>query len=308
MIAIRQQVNPSRQTHAGAMQRSRLVRSHRRVVPLPTIEYVDHPLFAAEDADSSIENLRPATTDANAPEPQLRDDSDLRLHGALFERSVLSREEERYLFLRMNFSRFQACRLQRSDTRRTSQKMTALLRAATAIRNHIAVANQRLVVSIARGFADSVTPLDELVAAAQLPLLRAVELFGVSRGYCFSTYATHTIRNHCVRIRSRAVRWRQRFSSVDLEEVGHSVSGPSAEESEVTRQSLIQRLFAELVGREQIILSARFGLGHYDRPHTFLEIGRLLGLSKERARVLAHRAIEKLQQLACQQNLSWLQT
>ncbi len=308
MIAIRQQVNPSRQTHVGATPRSRHVGFHRRIVPLPTIEYVDHPLFAAADADSSIENLRPATTDSKSPEPELRDGSILRLHGALFEQSVLSREEERYLFLRMNLSRYQACRLQRSGTRRTSQKVAALLRAAMTIRNHIAVANQRLVVSIARGFADSVSPLDELVAAAQLPLLRAVELFDVSRGYCFSTYATHTIRNHCVRVRSRAVRWRQRFSSGDLEEVSHPVADLPAEESEVARQSLIQRLFAELVDREQMILSARFGLGRYDRPHTFLEIGRLLGLSKERTRVLAHRAIEKLQQLACQQNLSWLQT
>lgn len=308
MIAIRQPVNISRQTHAGATQRSRLVRTHRRVVPLPTIEYVDHPLFSAKNAESAIKSLRPTTTDSNSAEPRLRDGSDLLLHGALFERSVLSREEERALFLQMNFSRYRASRLQRSGTRRTTRKIAALLREATAIRNHIAVANQRLVVSIARGFSDSVTPLDELVAAAQLPLLRAVELFDVSRGYCFSTYATHTIRNHCVRVRSRAVRWRQRYSCGDLEEAGHPVCGPSAEESEVTRQSLIQRFFAELVDREKVILSARFGLGDYDRPHTFLEIGRLLGLSKERARVLAGRAIEKLQQLACQQNLSWLET
>jgi RNA polymerase primary sigma factor len=280
----------------------------RRVVPLPTIEYVDNPLFAAKDAQTEIDGLRPTSLDFDEPQARLRNDCNLSLHSALCDRSPLSREEERYLFLRMNFIRLRASTLQRAGTRRTTQKAALLLRDATAIRNRIAVANERLVVSIASGFADAVTPLDELVAAAQLPLLRAVELFDVSRGYCFSTYATHTIRNHCVRIRSRAQRWRQRNACGIVEEAEYPVSGPSSEQLEVARQTLTQRLFAELNDREKTILSARFGLGHYDRPHTFLEIGRLLGLSKERTRVLAHRAIGKLQQLACEQKLTWLET
>jgi len=49
-------------------------------------------------------------------------------------------------------------------------------------------------------------------------------------------------------------------------------------------------------------------MGEYERSHSFLEIGRLLGLSKERVRVLAHRAIDKLQQSATQQNLVWSET
>jgi RNA polymerase sigma factor (sigma-70 family) len=296
------------ESRTSVTRRTSADQPHRRVVPLPTIEYVDNPLFVAEDAQSEIESLRPSSLDAHEPQTRQRSVSEQSLHSALFDRSPLSREEERYLFLWMNFVRCRASALQRAGTRRTSQKVAVLLRDATAIRNRIAVANERLVVSIASGFADSTMPLDELVAAAQLPLLRAVELFDVSRGYCFSTYATHTIRNHCVRICSRAQRWRQRYSCGVLEEAEHPVGGPSAEQLEVARQSLTQRFFAELVEREKTILSARFGLGMYDRPHTFLEIGRLLGLSKERTRVLAHRAIEKLQQLACQQNLIWMQT
>ncbi|MBT4868236.1 MAG: sigma-70 family RNA polymerase sigma factor [Planctomycetaceae bacterium] len=294
------------ETRSCVTRRAGSDHTHRHVVPLPTIEYVDHPLFAAKDAQSEIDGLRPTSLDSDEPQTRVHSGTEWSLHSALFDRSPLSREEERYLFLRMNFVRYRASALQRAGTRRTSQRAAEMLRDATAIRNRISVANERLVVSIARGFADSTMPLDELVAAAQLPLLRAVELFDVSRGYCFSTYATHTIRNHCVRIRSRAVRWRQRYSCGVLEEAEHPVSGPSAEEVEVARRSLTQRLFSELVDREKTILSARFGLGCYDRPHTFLEIGRLLGLSKERTRVLAHRAIEKLQQLACQQHLTWL--
>lgn len=214
---------------------------------------------------------------------------------------------ERYLFLRMNYCRYRASQLQRRATQRALRQAASLLQEATGIRNHLVESNQRLVVSIAAGFANATTPLEDLVAAAQLPLLRAVDLFDVSRGYCFSTYATHTVRNHCRRELSKKATRDRRMSIGLPENLEPCTTRDPVEELDSTEQSLVRRFFAELVDREKIVVSARFGLGIYDRPHTFQEIGNVLGLSKERARVLTHRAIEKLKQLAVQNKLKWLE-
>lgn len=49
-----------------------------------------------------------------------------------------------------------------------------------------------------------------------------------------------------------------------------------------------------LTKREQAILYLRFGFGESNRPHTFLEISKILGLSDYTASRLCNEAIEKL--------------
>jgi RNA polymerase primary sigma factor len=64
----------------------------------------------------------------------------------------------------------------------------------SAARDHLARANLRLVVNIARSYVGKGLGLEDLIAEGNLGLLRAVEGFDPSLGTRFSTYATYWIK------------------------------------------------------------------------------------------------------------------
>jgi RNA polymerase primary sigma factor len=69
----------------------------------------------------------------------------------------------------------------------------------SAARDHLARANLRLVVNIARGYAGKGLGLQDLIAEGNLGLLRAVEGFDPSMNTRFSTYASYWIKQSIMR-------------------------------------------------------------------------------------------------------------
>ena len=121
-------------------------------------------------------------------------------HGVAFVASLvrerlLTPAEEVYLFLRMNYLKHRAEVLRRrikldepdAELVRTIQ---AALHEAADCRDRLVTANLRLVVSVATKLSYNVDLLGELVSEGLIPLIRAAELYDVSRGHRFSTYAT----------------------------------------------------------------------------------------------------------------------
>ena len=95
----------------------------------------------------------------------------------------------------------------------TAEQETSLGRRArkgcAEARERLVATNLRLVVSVAKRFANRGVPLLDLIQEGNLGLLKAVDRFDPERGYRFSTYATWWIRQAVARgisSQGRAVR------------------------------------------------------------------------------------------------------
>jgi RNA polymerase primary sigma factor/RNA polymerase sigma factor len=225
----------------------------------------------------------------------------------LWEVALLKPEEERHLFRRMNFEKYCANSLRNDLTLErpnvgVMDRIERHLADARRIRDHIIQANLRLVVSIARRFVNDFTMSGELISDGNLSLMRAVERFDYSRGFRFSTYATHTVQRDFYRLYKNGRR-RQAMEIVTDPEV---LLG-SLQASETTDQKIeddqtvawLKHLLAQSVSpREMCIVNMRYGLDSDDGGQTLREVGEKLEISKERVRQLQIRAINKVRQLA----------
>jgi RNA polymerase primary sigma factor len=187
-------------------------------------------------------------------------------------------------------------------------------------------ANLRFVVSVARRYRNRGLPLEDLVNEGNLGLLRAAERFEPERGVRFISYAVWWIRQSILRALSRAEapvvpeggrpgssrggpvdRPTRRLRIVSLDDPAGDRGGgrlrdlvaderlPSPEVG-LERRRLRDRLDARLATlpeREERVLRQYFGLDGA-APAALAEIGRTLGVSRERARQIKERALARL--------------
>ena len=79
----------------------------------------------------------------------------------------------------------------------------------TRAKGRLVEANMRLVINIAKGYHCPLVPFEDLVQEGAIGLMTACERFDPSRGFRFSTYATHWIRQAISRAidnKSRSIR------------------------------------------------------------------------------------------------------
>jgi RNA polymerase primary sigma factor len=223
-------------------------------------------------------------------------------------------------------------------------------------REELLDANVRLVASVARRYLGRGLTLEDLMQEGMIGLIRAIEKYNYRKGYRFSTYATHWIRQavsralanqgrsirlpaHVVDAIGRIARVREEL----FQKLGRLPTRPEvAEAAGITEKKLIQllknaahpvslespvgeegesrlgdfipatddssptnRVFKHLVieeleralntltPREKEVVILRFGLDEED-PHTLEETGRRLHITRERARQIEAKALEKL--------------
>ena len=222
---------------------------------------------------------------------------------SMYETPLLTREQEQHLFRKMNYLKHKASELRNGlDVRRPSLTAMALIerfaKDAAAIKNDIVQANLRLVVSIAKRYTSAPAHLFELISDGNMSLIRAVEKFDFARGFRFSTYATWAIMKNFARTIPTELRQQARFHTggeerlLGIEDIRPDSARREATQSE--RQLDVARILKHLDDREREIIQHRFGLDHNRNPMTLKEVGRVMGVTKERIRQLEARAMAKL--------------
>ena len=272
------------------------------------VEYVYSPRFDDPDEvetilgpldDPEVERRR---SEAAATRPP----SDMPAYVAeLYRVPLLTPLQEVYSFRRMNYLLHRANQLRsRLDPDRPDvsamDRIETKLGDALRIRNDIVRANLRLIVALARRLTDDTSTFDDLVAEGHLPLIRAVELFDVDKGFRFSTYATWAVRNNLHRHGPNIRKRRRRFPT------GQDVVFDAAADAggsllrdllnDADRREQTTMFLDELEPRDRVVVEARFGLGDEPRPHRFREIGERLNLSTERVRQLFLRSMDRLRE------------
>ncbi len=227
----------------------------------------------------------------------------------------------------------------------------------TQAREHLIRANLRLVVSIAKNYAERGLSLQDLIAEGNIGLMKAAEKFDPAAGCRFSTYGTWWIKQAIRRALTNTVKsvrvpgymaelltkWRAvsqelayllgRTPTVEevAQELGipqeswmllkrtietsatgtelsldvlsaakETVEDPRIEDPEesLARSDLLAKLgeLLDLIDeREATILRLRYGLGSMTgEPMTLKEIGKIVGLTRERVRQIEQEALRKL--------------
>lgn len=226
----------------------------------------------------------------------------------LCERALLTPDQERSMFQRMNYLRYRASHLLQTASAKSKvcqwdlERAEGLMRAAKWHRDNIVQANLRLVISIVKKFSNNQCSFDDLLSDGIIALMRAVEKFDYDRGFRFSTYATQVVRRNCYRMVMDRQEERLKVTNSVYEpglDVADDVRSPTMSEGRwSTMRQHLGLLLDQLDRREKFIIRARFSLGGHRRVQTLQSLADALGVSKERVRQLEKRAMDKLRILA----------
>ena len=261
---------------------------------------------------TDVNHEPPQETLHSEPPPQKSTQRRFHVVMGMFDAPLLSAKGEEFLFRKMNYLKWRAMQMRSSlSARRPSvakmDEIERCLEEAEEVRNRIARSNLRLVAAIARKFSSATMDYEDLISEGNVVLLNAVNKFDYSRGFRFSTYATHAVQRHFYRQMQKKQKQKTTEIATSAEILEETESQPDESFHNPKLYELAKRLIADfgdtLDEREHAIVLGRFGLGDDGAPQTLKTLAGELDLSKERVRQLQVRAIEKLRQHAAEQRM-----
>lgn len=275
------------------------------------VKFIDDPLYHQEGAGEAVATIvaaADAEMAAGGRPEDVRVPRDLPPYlQELYRTPLLSPARERALFLQFNYHKFRFVSARRrlepqfARTREVNH-LEGHLRRMTDVKNRIVQANLRLVVSVARKHLRSGMSLMELVSDGNVTLMRAVESYDFHRGHRFSTYATLALMKGF----ARSVPQMQSGGKLRTSGGDRAMAEVTDPRLEVTHDRLLAReevtqLLSRLDDRERAVVLAHYGIEGLGampsgrrEPSTYEQVGRLLGLTKQRVRQIELSALAKL--------------
>jgi RNA polymerase primary sigma factor/RNA polymerase sigma factor len=284
----------------------------RRILDLP-LDYIPNESFAGIRGEKAEREVLGPMPPSETPLKKSRLPSGLPPYlASLYEVALLTREQERHLFRKMNYLKYKASELRKeldlSQPRRVlMDQVERLYEELVGVKNEIVSANLRLVVSIAKRHVGPVENFFELVSDGNMSLIRAAEKFDYARGNKFSTYASWAIMKNFARSIPDEHRRRDRYrtSNAEMFNATEDVRSDQYEQESAQnqRQSQVEKILERLDERERQIIISRFGLHRGYEPLTLKEVGAEQGVTKERIRQLEARALNKLRKAAHEEKI-----
>jgi RNA polymerase sigma factor (sigma-70 family) len=219
--------------------------------------------------------------------------------------SLLTTAQEKHVFLRYNFARMKAqAAVKKFETHPGKQVAREIAQWYSRVRDTreiITQANLALVLAMAKRTRMSDVDFGELVSEGNMALLRAVEKFDIGRGFKFSTYACRAILKAFSRIAMKNSRYRQAFPT-EFDPTMEKSNYQETKRADVEQDAVeeLQRIIgenrAQLSDVEKTVIQARFAInrGQDASAMTLEEVGRVIGVTKERVRQIQNKALEKL--------------
>jgi RNA polymerase sigma factor (sigma-70 family) len=221
---------------------------------------------------------------------------------------LMKADEERTMFLRFNYAKCKLGKLQRKIKREGLSKELAEQflewhRRFEHFREYLVRTNLALVLAMAKRTRLGDVDFAEIVSEGNMALLRAVDKFNVDRGFKFSTYACRAILKAFSRTAMKHSRHRTRFPvefEPDLEKSDWADRRRDQVEQDCVDElkQIVDRNLADLSSVEQTVIRRRFNWQQQEEtPLTLEEVGKIIGVTKERVRQIQNKALAKIRQV-----------
>jgi RNA polymerase sigma factor (sigma-70 family) len=273
------------------------------------VEFVDNPIFHTREGEESLlRGFEEPDMELSASEARLLP-IDIFEEGdkALTAFKPLTMEQETKLFLRLNYARYRIYlavkdREGKPLTMKTVQEILEWRKEELTARSQITQANIPLVLAMAKRSKLIGVDFTELISEGNMALLRSVDKFDCSRGFKFSTYACRAILKSFARVTLKANRYRGRFPvEFDPELEKSDYLEQKREDTKIYCMDRLREILgdnsSDLNDVERRVLRSRFGIreeAEPDKPKTLEQVGKEIGVTKERVRQIQNKALLKL--------------
>ena len=278
-------------------------------------DYIHSDVFLQDDAEQVIYDNAPDIEKPNTDwyHPVMDDLSGgARVRTSSSSQLLLTAAQERVLFLQFNYARFRILGIQKEiwatdDRQPTDDQARELLKwkaVAARMREQIANTNLALVLAMAKRTRMSEVDFAEMVSEGNMALLRAVDKFDAERGFKFSTYACRAILKAFSRQGIKQTKYRQRFPAEFDPKLQRSDYLQTRRQQHVQDDAqdvlqIVKDNKADLSEIELTVLDHRFGIEHpliNNKPMTLEQIGKVIGVTKERVRQIQNKALVKIRE------------